>query len=355
MGSHLKARAVGYSKPTSLNAKRTVGMLDREIEPTPPRPCSTVVPSSPPEAMPNGKESSSSEGRAQDDSRYDTVPAKKYLDQAFSDSELIIGMVSAVGTDLRSVIQTLEDRLKIFRYDTHIIKVSRDIIPQIIRVPLDERCHDQFHKTDVLMTAGDNARKLTGDSSILALGVAAWIASGRQSTPPNDEPKNKPRQAYIIDSLKHPDEVSRLREIYPESFYLIGVHADESRRLEVLTQEKRIVEDKARKLMERDEDEHIAFGQRTSDTFQMSDFFLRLDESADKLKKDLWRVLDILLGRPYVTPLFDEFAMFMAFAAALRSADLSRQVGAVVARDEEIISTGANDCPRFGGGLYWPK
>jgi len=80
-----------------------------------------------------------------------------------------------------------------------------------------------------------------------------------------------------------------------------------------------------------------------------------LDESADKLKKDMWRVLDILFGRPYVTPLFDEFAMFMAFAAALRSADLSRQVGAVVARDEEIISTGANDCPRFGGGLYWPK
>jgi deoxycytidylate deaminase len=47
--------------------------------------------------------------------------------------------------------------------------------------------------------------------------------------------------------------------------------------------------------------------------------------------------------------------MFLAFASSLRSADMSRQVGAVIAKDREIISTGANDCPTFGGGLYWPE
>jgi deoxycytidylate deaminase len=47
--------------------------------------------------------------------------------------------------------------------------------------------------------------------------------------------------------------------------------------------------------------------------------------------------------------------MFMAFASALRSADLSRQVGAVITRENEILSTGANECPRAGGGLYWPE
>jgi deoxycytidylate deaminase len=61
-----------------------------------------------------------------------------------------------------------------------------------------------------------------------------------------------------------------------------------------------------------------------------------------------------VFGNPYITPNFDEFAMFMAFASALRSADLSRQIGAVIARNNEIIATGANDCPRAGGGLYWP-
>jgi deoxycytidylate deaminase len=62
-----------------------------------------------------------------------------------------------------------------------------------------------------------------------------------------------------------------------------------------------------------------------------------------------------MFGNPHLTPTFDEFAMFMAFASSLRSADLSRQIGAVIAKDNEIISTGANDCPKFGGGLYWPE
>ena len=46
--------------------------------------------------------------------------------------------------------------------------------------------------------------------------------------------------------------------------------------------------------------------------------------------------------------------MYMAFSASLRSADLSRQVGAVVTNNSNILSTGANDIPQAGGGLYWP-
>jgi deoxycytidylate deaminase len=47
--------------------------------------------------------------------------------------------------------------------------------------------------------------------------------------------------------------------------------------------------------------------------------------------------------------------MFMAFTSGLRSGDLSRQVGAVVVSAEgDLISTGANDVPKAGGGLYWP-
>jgi deoxycytidylate deaminase len=47
--------------------------------------------------------------------------------------------------------------------------------------------------------------------------------------------------------------------------------------------------------------------------------------------------------------------MFLAYAASLRSGDISRQVGAVVmSREGEVIATGANDVPRSGGGLYGP-
>jgi deoxycytidylate deaminase len=46
--------------------------------------------------------------------------------------------------------------------------------------------------------------------------------------------------------------------------------------------------------------------------------------------------------------------MFLAYSASLRSGDLSRQVGAaVVSQEYEVIATGANDVPKFGGGQYW--
>ena len=64
--------------------------------------------------------------------------------------------------------------------------------------------------------------------------------------------------------------------------------------------------------------------------------------------------MELWFGNPFITPTFDEHAMFLAYSAGLSSADLSRQVGAVVARDSQILSTGANDCPQAGGGLYWP-
>jgi cytidine deaminase len=34
---------------------------------------------------------------------------------------------------------------------------------------------------------------------------------------------------------------------------------------------------------------------------------------------------------------------------------LSRQVGAVITRNHQIIATGANDTPRYGGGQYWAE
>ena len=46
--------------------------------------------------------------------------------------------------------------------------------------------------------------------------------------------------------------------------------------------------------------------------------------------------------------------MFVAFSAALRSLDLSRQVGAAIFRATgEIASLGTNEVPKAAGGTYW--
>jgi len=46
--------------------------------------------------------------------------------------------------------------------------------------------------------------------------------------------------------------------------------------------------------------------------------------------------------------------MFFAYTASLRSADLSRQVGAVIVkRDGQMVATGCNEVPHPGGGTHW--
>ncbi|HEX7837241.1 MAG TPA: hypothetical protein VF469_07240 [Kofleriaceae bacterium] len=67
------------------------------------------------------------------------------------------------------------------------------------------------------------------------------------------------------------------------------------------------------------------------------------------------RFLRVIFGAVDETPTPDEHAMFLAYASSLRSADLSRQVGAVLWKDHVgVVGAGCNDVPSPGGGLYWP-
>jgi len=45
------------------------------------------------------------------------------------------------------------------------------------------------------------------------------------------------RTAYILDQLKHPDEVELLREVYGSCFFLIAGHAPKKSREDELTKE----------------------------------------------------------------------------------------------------------------------
>ena len=269
---------------------------------------------------------------------------------SYYDTELIIGLVNSVGTNSKIFVDCLTERLKVLNYKVEVIKVSADVIEQLLESDIE--CSTEYDRISKYMDLGNKLREETSDNSILALGVTSEIYKQRNKDDNNSKPMQ--RMAYIIDSLKHPDEVDKLREIYANGFYLFGIFSDERRRLDYLTKTKRMEEEQAKELIERDSDENCGHGQHTRDAFELSDFFLALDSNSDKFKNSIWRILDLLFGSPYLTPTFDEYAMFMAFTSSLRSADLSRQVGAVIAKNNEIIATGANDTPKAGGGLYWP-
>lgn len=277
--------------------------------------------------------------------QFDSDPITALLE---FDSELVIGLVGAVGTDLNRVGDILEKQLVRTGYQVRRVKVSREVITLFGPIEFDDQ--DNYDRISKFMTAGNDARSKADDDSILALGAAAIIAKSREC-----ERTPSPRTAVIVNSLKRPEEVDALRKVYPSGFILLGVHAAEERRCHALM-DQGISLEKAADLIRRDADENaVKHGQRLDKTFFLSDFFVQIDGNEDRLQGDLRRIVELLFGHPNRTPSFDEYAMFFAFAAALRSADLARQVGAVVAKDNQILATGSNDCPRAGGGLYWPE
>lgn len=166
----------------------------------------------------------------------------------------------------------------------------------------------------------------------------------------------KKRIAYIVNSLKHDGEIATLRKIYGSSFFQISVFESSSKRESTLVNNIGMKSEDARSLMARDEKESTKWGQKTSVAFPLGDYFVKFDDKEDiHIKNALNRFIGLVLGNPFTTPTFSESAIYMAFMSGLRSADLSRQVGAVIARDENILSTGTNDIPKFGGGIYYPK
>lgn len=261
----------------------------------------------------------------------------------YPDSELVLGIVAPVGADLTRFEPDLAQRLTFFNYEVNSIRLSKFLKDLDVGIKLKEQPY--LDRVNSYMTGGNKAREQAKRGDFLALFAAYQINLKRPK-----KRKPLPRTVHILRSLKHPDEVRTLRRIYGPGFFLVGVSATEEERLKYLTKDQGCEEKEAEALIRRDEDEDLEFGQKTRDTFQMADVFIPVSG-----KEQLWRFIDLVFSAPFETPTQDEYGMFLAFAASLRSADLSRQVGAVImSAGGEIIATGANDVPASGGGLYWP-
>jgi deoxycytidylate deaminase len=273
------------------------------------------------------------------------MPEMPFLDR--DDSELIIGIVAPVGSEKSIVIDELKDSLRSFGYESELIKLSQFLK----EVELKETTlvdTPEFERVKSYMDAGNEVRETMDSKDALALFAVADIARMR--------PPENTKRAFIVDSLKHPAEVKTLRRVYGDGFFLLGVYSSREKRFEFLTRNRGMSNVNANDLIDRDHNEEKPSdaGQQTREAFHLADAFVSL-ANPDEAKAQVSRILDLLFGHPFTTPTRDEYAMFQAFSAKLRSGDLSRQVGAViVSSGGELISVGANDVPCFGGGLYWP-
>ncbi len=278
----------------------------------------------------------------------------------FPDAELVFAIVCPLGANHQGAASTLANYLGQFGYQSNQIRLSEEFqnLCQRMQIPYDLPV-SKFEQAKYKMKIGNQIRELTGQLNIFGQIAAGRIAEKRQETIGNGDLEHEsnrfkvadklPHTAHIITTLKRPEEVDVLRRIYGTGFFLIGLMplaVEQSNYFE-----ERGMGEGAAELMDVDQAEDDRFGQRTRDTFQLADVFVPMGDYQNHLS----RFLELIFGNPLITPELDEHAMFLAYAASLRSGDLSRQVGAAIFDQHgDSIAVGCNEVPRFGGGIYGP-
>ncbi|HWO23298.1 MAG TPA: hypothetical protein VNO30_31370 [Kofleriaceae bacterium] len=260
---------------------------------------------------------------------------------------LVFGIVAATGTHIEPFVDVFSALLRKYGYEPVSIQLTELLLEHVIE-PGSLVWNNEGERIEKLMTAGDRLREKLQHGDAMALLGVLGITKKRQGLS-----STKP-YAFVLRQLKHPDESYTLRQIYGDRLFVLALYSTYSERLRHLTGLRNIKPEVAKALMQRDEEDvRKPLGQRTRDTFELGDVFFRLDESA---QAEAERFLNLIFGAPDLSPRLHEHAMYLAYAASLRSADLSRQVGATITNQYgDVLGVGANDVPSPQGGQYWPS
>jgi deoxycytidylate deaminase len=264
--------------------------------------------------------------------------------------EIIIGLCAPIGTDVHYVADEIGSVIREkYGYNYEVIRLSNFIAENAEE---DISQLEGINKFNKLIELGNKLREEKGETILAELAVSK-IALNRERLKPEGSNKYKSeRICYIIDSIKHIEELQLFRLIYGDLFYFFGAFSIPELRVKNL-ELKGLKTEEVYQLMRRDSGEEIQFGQKVSETFVQADFFLRIDESTASIPIRIARYLSLIFASDIVTPTTHETAMYMAAAAAGNSACLSRQVGASITdREGEILSVGWNDVPKVNGGVY---
>lgn len=284
--------------------------------------------------------------------------------EARRSQELVIGFAGPIGCGISSVIEETIKVLQGLNYEVHHIKLSKFIQDAIAAntISVSEKYDPARSRADhyfSLQDGGNELRGLYGFDILAEWAIKDIVLRRGKDIPPEEEGRPKDfvpkRVAYLIDQIKHQDEVLLLRKVYRNLFHLVGViSVHDNRQKRLTTGRDRVPKASISELMERDRKQEEDNGQQLDKALQMADFFVRSDRgTVAALNHQMERFLALLHGKNGLTPTKQEYGMYMAYAAGLRSACLARQVGAAIANVKgEIVATGCNDVPKSGGGLY---
>lgn len=292
----------------------------------------------------------------------------KHYDPLFPKPEIVVGLAGPAGTDLQTLAGDVADAIRPYGYRSFQIRVSSLIQAVCSKTVSDEISKAKFdRRVELLMAAADCLRRKVESGAATVPLVATEIRSLRQGFLQKEgcsvdhEDIELYNHCYIINSLKHPDEVELLRHIYGDKFIMISAFTHENDRVKYLTRQiaksnkttndSKFIES-AENLINLDRKRPgVKIGQNLSETFHLADLFLSM--SGDFQSK-IENFFESVFSYPYTTPTRCEMHMFQASSIALKSADLSRQIGAVIANAEgDVVAHGCNEVPVPGGGSFW--
>lgn len=277
--------------------------------------------------------------------------------------EIIIGLVAPIGSEVSQTVEELTTAFSNIDYNVINIRVTKSFekLEGIVspETPLNETNILERYRT--FIGYGNQIREHCGDNSILAA-IAVQQVTEMRTAKKLDFVKN----LFILHQFKRPEEIELLRSVYGRNFFQISVYSRRDARVDILA--RKISEDKkeanhdkhrseAEELVHVDENQSkLQYGQRVGKIFHDADFIVNSDVVEPSVSGQVDRFCELLFSSNSVTPTKIEYGMFAAKSAALRSSDLSRQVGAAIFTPEsEILSLGSNEVPRAFGGTYWAE
>jgi deoxycytidylate deaminase len=292
------------------------------------------------------------------------TPAKNKSAQrakTIGNPELIFGIVGPIGVDIDAVVNALSKSLQSVNYNTSTIHLTKFIKDPRIQIQIDESSYFKRYKS--LIEYGNEFRKLADSAdAIAAIGIAKIRERRTELTQDVEQPAFG--HAYIVRQFKRTEEVELMRQVYGRKFIQVSVFGSPADRRRILIEKIRSYnsspksdaqcETEAIELIDMDHNQKDDDnGQRLSEVFHLGDVFVD-GINRDKAEETIDRFIRAFFGDTSVSPTKDEYGLYIATAAALRSVDLSRQVGAAIfSKRGEVISLGCNEVPKADGGTYW--
>lgn len=280
--------------------------------------------------------------------------------------ELFFGIVSPVGADTEPTIRALTTfcdrenyRVIPIKVTDYFSKISKTIKPkiQLEKFPTDRRI-------ETYIEYGNQIREEFRDNSVLAAYTIFRISKERRQLLRRNIEEPYQRNVYILYQFKRKEEIDLLRSVYGKLFFQISVYSKRESRISYLSKKlahENNTEDQANyrtianSLIMRDENEKDNDrGQRVTKIFHDADFIVNNDYIKKNIEDQILRFCELIFSSNSTSPTRDEYGLFAAKAAALRTLDLSRQVGAAIFKGTgEIICMGSNEVPKAHGGTYW--